>query len=332
MNNPDFQKRYFNHLTNRFASKQEMIEVVAQHLHLSRDAIYRRVRGDSQLTTNELARLAEEFGQTMPDGQQQIPFKYNRLERTIRRPEDYFEQLEIHLTQVRQLLEPSLYIAHPGIPIFYEMLYPRLLSLKLYIYADTCWNFPGWREMPFSDSLIDPRLLARAREIALTSLELPGLDLLSLGMLNTTLDQIEYLQVAGRFSQEGEAGRLLDDLDDMVVHLGNMASAGRKYPPGDEPSESSVPFHPVHNELGNNDNAILIESDTRSTLFVTFITPNFLQTSDEQTCRMTREWFDRIAAVSGSLGPKAGKYRQWFFNRLREQIQTSRRRIEVGAY
>ncbi|WP_116106706.1 hypothetical protein [Lewinella sp. IMCC34191] len=329
MSPSDFQRRYFTNLSKRFDSKQAMIEAIAELLHLSRDAIYRRVRGDSQLMANELAELARTFDQPMPDGQYQIPFRYNRSEVDIRSPEDYLNQLEVHLARVEQLQDPYIYIANPGIPIFYEMLYPRLLALKLYVYSITCWNFPGWRELAFSDSLIDSRLLERARDIGVASLHIPGVELWSLGLLSTTLDQIEYLHVAGRYAREGEALRLLDEVGGMVNHLNEMARVGRKYAPGGQPEAMSATFRPVHNELANNDNAILIESAHRSSLFVTFLTPNYLQTEDAQICEMTRQWFDRIAAVSGSLGPDANKYREWFFNRLRTQILDTRRRIEA---
>ena len=332
MSQRDFQTRYFTELTRRFDNKQAMIAWVADELHLSRDAIYRRVRGDSQLTANELAILAGGFDQPMPDGDHAIPFRYNQSERSIRRPEDYIEQLEVHLASVRQLSAPELFIANPGIPIFYEMLYPRLLSLKLFVYGNTCWDFAGWRKLPFSDGLIDPQLLRRAQEIAAVSLQLPGIDLWSMGMLNTTLDQIEYLHVAGRFAEEREAVTLLDELQAMVDHMREMARAGRKFMPGETARSTDAKFQPVHNELAHNDNAILVQSAQRSTLFVTFITPNFLQTEDDATCRMIRQWFDRMASVSGSLGPEAGKYRAWYFNRLSDQIAQTRRRVLVGAY
>ena len=332
MATPDFQQRYFSKLAERFPSNQAMVESLSSRLHLSRDAIYRRLRGASQLTANELAVLAEAFAQPLPDGNYPIPFRYNRSERTIRRPEDYFEQLEVHLAHVRQLETPSLYVANPGIPIFYEMLYPRLHSLKLYVYGNTCWNFAAWQRLPYSHDLIDPNLLARAAEISAVSLQLPGVELWSLGILNTTLDQIEYLHVAGRFTDPGEPIQLLDELEHLVDYLNDMARAGRKFAPGTEPTEASVPFNPVHNELANNDNAILIRSGSGSRLFVTFLTPNFLQTEDAGTCRETQDWFERMAAVSGSLGPGAAKYRQWYFSRLRSQIEATRRRIAANAF
>ncbi|MGB3799036.1 MAG: hypothetical protein WA952_04430 [Lewinella sp.] len=332
MTQTDFQHRYFANLSKRFGSKQTMIEAVAEQLHLSRDAIYRRVRGDSQLTANELAELAGTYDQPMPDGQYHIPFRYNRSEVEIRRPEDYVAQLEAHLGQVEALTAPQLYIANPGIPIFYEMLYPRLLALKLYVYGTTCWNFSAWRDLPFSDTLIDPHLLERAYRIGAASLHIPGVELWSLGLLNTTLEQIEFLHVAGRYAEEGEALRLLDEVEEMVDHLNRMARAGRKYVPGGQPDSSSISFRPVHNELANNDNAILIKSAHRSSLFVVFLTPNFLQTEDGPICEMTRQWFEGLAAVSGSLGSEANKYREWFFSRLRSQIEDTRRRVRAETF
>ena len=148
-----------------------------------------------------------------------------------------------------------------------------------------------------------------------------------MGMLTATLDQIEFMHLTGRFARTEEAPELLAELDKIVNHLEAMARAGRKFLPGENPSESDVSFHPAHNELANNDNALLIESPGRSLLFVTYIMPNYLLTEDEEVCAISRDWFKSVEQLSTSLGAGGGKYRDWYFNRLRGQINDARGRM-----
>lgn len=324
----DHQTIFLRRILDRYSSRQEMVVSVADILSLSKDAIYRRLRGTTVLSANEMVALAEHYkiGPAAPaDGQ--VAVQYNLMETEIRSPGDYLDQLMTQLDIILGIPDFTFYLANPGIPIFHEMMSRKLFAFKLYIYGSTCWDFPGWKNLKYSRDLIDERVLDQARLIAKHTHRAPGRELWTMGMLTATLDQIEFMHMTGRFARTEEAAELLEELDKIVSHLEAMARAGRKFLPGENPSESEVSFHPAHNELANNDNLMLVDSPNRSMLFVTYIMPNYLLTDEENVCATSRNWFKSVEQLSTSLGAEGGKYRDWYFNRLRGQINDARGRM-----
>lgn len=324
----DHQTSFLHRILDRYASRQEMVVAVAGILGLSKDAIYRRLRGTTVLSANEMVSLAEHFRigpAATPDGQ--VAVHYNLMETVIRSPGDYLDQLMIQLEIILGIPDFCFYLANPGIPIFHEMMSRKLFAFKLYIYGSTCWDFPGWKNLKYSRDLIDERVLDQARLIAKHTHRAPGHELWTMGMLNATLDQIEFMHMTGRFARTEEAAELLEELDQIVNHLEAMARAGRKFLPTEDPADSDIAFYPAHNELANNDNVLLVDSPSRSMLFVTFIMPNYLLTEAEEVCSVSRDWFKSVEQRSTSLGAEGGKYRDWYFNRLRGQVNDARGRM-----
>ncbi len=320
------QETYLARLQSLHASKHELAQKMMSLLNISKDAVYRRLRGDTSLSAEELLQLQKHYQLGYGEAANTSLFRFNFAERKIRSPTEYIDQLSERMERVQGLTGVNLLLAHPGIPFFHEMVYPRLLAFKLFIYGGTCWNFPGWQEAPFRPDFVDNKALDRAFEIGAYSYTIPGRELWTMGILNATIDQIEFMHLAGRFADESDAFGLLDDLGEMVDHLEAMARAGRKFVPGADAEEGGL-FHPAHNELANNDNSILIQSDQAQLLFAIYLTPNFLQTSNPIVCEMSRTWFDLVDELSSPLGAAGGRHRGWFFNRLRKQLTSARERL-----
>ncbi|OAV46286.1 hypothetical protein [Lewinella sp. 4G2] len=321
------QVTYFERLLALHPSKFEMAKRLTSILSISSDAVYRRIRGDTALTTDELFELQRHFHVNLTDSASAGMFEFNFAEREIKSPGDYVDQLEARMAMVKELTGLRLLIANPGLPFFHEMIWPRLFAFKLYIYGSTVWNFSGWQDLKFKPEVIDQKVLDRAFAIGEYSYTVPGIELWTLGILHATLDQIEFMHLAGKFADDEQADLLLRELSSLVDHLAEMSSTGRKFVPGADPEQGAL-FSPAHNELANNDNVVVIESDQATTLFATFITPNFLQTVNPTVVGLTQKWFHGIDALSTPLGATAGRQRGWYFKRLRKQLKDVRNRIE----
>lgn len=324
------QQQYFERLLALHPSKLDMVSKLTRLLNLSKDAVYRRLRGATALTANELLELQKHYQLSYDSEENASLFQFNYAGGDIKSPGDYIDQLQERLEQIKQLTNLEVLIANPGLPFFHEMVFPRLMAFKLFIYGSTCWNFPGWREMRFRPEIIDQQVLDKAFQVGAFSYSVPGHELWTMGILHATLDQIEFMHMADRFHDDRQAFDLLDDLSDLVEHLEAMAKNGRKFVPGTSP-EKGAAFLPAQNELANNDNVILVQSDQANVLFATFITPNFLQTADPKVCKLTRNWFNVIDELSTPLGADAGKQRNWYFNRLRRQLDGAKKRLRTQA-
>jgi hypothetical protein len=72
-----------------------------------------------------------------------------------------------------------------------------------------------------------------------------------------------------------------------------------------------------------------IKSPQASLLFLSFITPNYLVTTDPGLGEEVQNWFEELLNEATELGQNTRKLRDWFFNRQRAQISATKRRLEL---
>ena len=93
MPNTNLQEQFFDLLLSRFPRRADAVEEICELLHLAKDAIYRRMRGDTFLSPNELATLAQHYhisldalmlGQT-----NNVLFEYNAFSQKLHDFSDY---------------------------------------------------------------------------------------------------------------------------------------------------------------------------------------------------------------------------------------------------
>ncbi len=330
MTTSKFQDVFFQQLSHRFKDKKSLAEAVSDALSIGIDGAYRRISGRSNLQIDELLLLARAFDVQLPGGGAgEIRFNFNNSNQTINTPADYLNQLEEQLRLVDSWPEKELYYATPDLPFFYELMSPTLMAFKLYVFGVTSWGFSAWKKEPFSLRLIDQAVLDQAASISNYAYRVPSKEIWSSGILNATLSQLEYLSLVGKFTDSQLPFDILEEVEAIVNHLESMATHGRKFAPGEDPHQSQIPFSLHYNELLYVSTTILVRSPAASLLFLSFITPNYLVTSDEAVGADVKAWFDELRGEATELGRNTRKLREWFFNRLRSQITATRRRLEL---
>ncbi|MTB51034.1 hypothetical protein [Lewinella sp. W8] len=326
----NFQDSFFHQLRNRFKDKKSLAEAVREALDISIDGAYRRISGRSNLQIDELLTLARAFNVHLPGGSDgEVRFRFNNRNRSIGSPADYIDQLEEQLKLVHSWPDKQLYYATPDLPFLYELMSPNLMAFKLYIFGVTSWGFQEWKNKPFSLRLIDPAVLDKARAISNYAYRVPSKEIWSSGLLNATLSQLEYMAMVSKFSEKELPFTILDEVSSIVDHLEQMAQHGVKFVPGEDPGNSTVPFSIHYNELLYISTTISINSPQASLLFLSFITPNYLVTTDRELGEEVRNWFEELLGEATELGQNTKKLRDWYFNRLRAQIDNTRRRLEL---
>jgi hypothetical protein len=194
----------------------------------------------------------------------------------------------------------------------------------------TTWNISEWKARSFSPDLISAETHRSAERMIEEQYGLPTREVWSIGVLDVTLRQINYLAEVDRFAEPAHATRLLDELLTVVRHLEKMARSGFRFPPGQEPTPDSPPFRVYHNELSNTNNIVLVHSDTAKFLFTTLINPNYIVTTDGGLYEEGRQWFDNLIEHGNALHSRGGKYASWYFGYLRRRIEQYRRRLSGG--
>jgi Lhr-like helicases len=164
----DFQKRLWEHLQLRLPEGSSLSEAISETLSLGKDAAYRRLRGETALTANELLRLAERYALSLDElyAQQRdlVPFRRYHF---IRDLDDYRRYLEGSLKQLEEIASTAghwFYYQAKDIPVYYQFAFPRLAAFKIYVWLKSVYNLDRINGTYYSLEDIPRDILALAQK------------------------------------------------------------------------------------------------------------------------------------------------------------------------
>ena len=320
------QQRLFAHLARRFAKRSDMVSAVGQTLHLGRDAVYRRLRGDTVLTIDELYTLADHYNLPLRGGSSS-GLSYPTEQLYVRSEVEYYRNF---CDRCRFFTDQSgMYLdyATAELPFYFEFGTPALLLFKTYIYGITTWDFDKWRDRPFTPAMVDPAVGELAREVLDVMFDVPGRELWSVRILDTTLRQLEYTVETGRLQQLAVVEEIYAELRATVDHVAAMSRSGKRFQPGSQPTKESPDFRAYHHALTNTNNVIIVRTPARRYVYSMFVTPTYLMSSDEQMSHYLTGWFDRMIATADPLQEASQGSAERFFARLHYIINQSLDRV-----
>jgi hypothetical protein len=313
-----------------FTRRADTVEAFSKLLGVGKDAIYRRLRGDSFLLPEEIALLARTYQVSLDtfifQRSDAVYFTYNPFVKTIRSFDDFLAGFTEDLTLLTRLPEAHILYASAEIPFFYYMFFPPLFSFKMYVFGRTVWHFDYLQNRPFDLDIIPVPLIQQAESVLKLYRSLPSKELWSLNIMDNTLNQIEYHVNAGGFKNGADALHLCDCMTALVNHMEQMNIHAKKFSMGTPPEGSSgARFDLYHNEMIYTNNTIFVKSKIGRAIYTTYGNPNFLKTSDERMCDFTEGWFNSLLDKSVNLQNERG--RRYFFDRLRKRVEIVKKRI-----
>lgn len=329
-----FQSTFLDFLVGKFfTNKPKAVKAIANVLSLGQDSIYRRLNEETALTADQLFLLAREFGISLDQfifaDSNSIVFRFTGYPNRIKSFKEYALSLLNEIKSNGDLPNFRVYYGSSEIPVFLYMFYPKLLCFKFYVYGMTVWDMPFIKTTKFSFDLLSPEVEELAKITAKGYTGFLSIDVWTIGIVDNTLNQLEYLAEIKKFERLEDALTICDDLFQLVNHCRNMAEKGTKFVPGTRVVPDTGNFDLYYNEFSTTNNTILGIHDHGSILFSTLQHPNFLTTKDQRLCNMLENWFLEIIQNASPLSKAARKERDWYFNRLEEKIEVTRDKIKA---
>lgn len=328
----NFQVTFFESLVKLYTKRADAMESFAQLLNLSKDSIYRRVRGDTTITLEDMKILTlhHKFSldKVLEQNKNDVLFTFNSFEDNIKSVEDFVNNLIGLLHRFSMVPDAKVLYASAEIPVFYHPLVPELFAFKLYVWARTVWNIPYFQGVKFSPALIPADTRVKFKEITNLYKHLSSVELWSYNIFDNTLNQIEYYLESGMFEEPIQARDLCDSLEKICDHMRNMAIEEKKGIIGDTKLNGAT-FQLYHNEIVYTNNTILYTTPDFDILFTTFCSPNFILTRDDRIIDFSKDWFNTVINRSQLISGNTERQRNKYFDGIKKRIALTKRRIEV---
>lgn len=329
----DAQKRIFESIKEQLPTDESLVQVMMDTLFISQDAVYRRLRGEVELTLSETRNLCKKFKidfnvlGTIERGR--VEFTYNPLDRHQVNFKSYLIGMRDGLKRIKDLDDPHLIASINDTPIFQLFNLPDLTRFKFFFWAKTYLKIPEFDSLKFASEKIDPEVLQISIEAHNLYNSIPSTEIYSHESLRGTLRQIQYYFDARLFEDPHYALKLLDDLIELLMHMKKQAEVGRKFALNNEPVTSGNEFQMYSNDTYIYDNTYFFEWDSGSAVYFSHNIMNYLTTSDPHYTNETKLILDQFMNNSCLISQANAKERNRFIGNIETTILNFKRKVEL---
>ncbi|RMD98141.1 MAG: hypothetical protein D6816_16610 [Bacteroidetes bacterium] len=332
MNAAQLQNLIVDFLRRTANPQRNLSEELAEVLHISTNAAYKRLSGYTPFQLDEVLRLAQHYqmplGYWLSASDDRLLAEFSGF-KAISSSLKYLDGVREELQGILQLADYRLQIANSGLSDFYFFLFDELTLFRFYIWQRLQWRDPEWDELPFSFDLPHKEeLLTRVRKLLGYYFRLNVEQIWSESIFDSIYQQTRYLLEANLFRNPEDALVILRKLSELYSHLYEMAKTGRLFPPEGTVEQSAGKVKTFVNQCLENTNVILLEGGEQATVYAILDNPNFLKIKDPKICTYVKGMFERLLARSEQVSELGERSRRDFFQRLKIRMAFFEKEIQ----
>ncbi len=336
----DIQDSIFQSIRNQLPDHLSLVDEVSDLLEISTDSAYRRMRGETFLTIQEVASLADHFGFSLDaliqPHSEIIPFNYQPISEDGFTFRNYLERVLDIMELVHKYDDHTVIYLANDIPLFHLMHSPEIASFKLLFWEKTILNYSSLSDKKFSLGEADDGVNSISRKLRDLYCSIESSEVYSSESIDATLKQIEYYWVSGLFNSQTDVLVLCDRLEELIKHIKLMAEYGYKFPYS---KEQNLPeeiqdgtyqsnFKLYFNEVVHTDNTVLIHAGDQYRTYLTNNGINSFHTTSRTFYDDTMNGVDILLRKATLISGAAEKERNRIFNNYLKKVQKLRYLIE----
>jgi hypothetical protein len=335
-NERNVQTQFIQKLKETIPSTNSLVDELASLLNLSTDSAYRRIRCETSLTIDEVAKLCShyrinfDFGGQSGDSTASVTFSYSHLSSDIRNFEEYLGRLTMHMKQIKVSEPKEIIWAAEDVPIFHHFRYPTLMALKLFYWSKSILNAPEMENQKFAPEILPQNLVDKVREIHDLYTAIPSIEIWTEDTLNSTLKQVEFYSDSGHFTSTDQAMQVLDEISQMIASIEKQATHGLKFKGEAPEANSTIPFKLYQSDLMVGNNSILTTAGSSRVTYISLNTFNSMATTSTAFNEEIERWLKNLMRKSNLISGVSEKQRFRFFKMMNDKIARARERILAG--
>ena len=324
----DIQVKFLDLIKSNLPENISLADEIADVLHISKDSAYRRLRGETTLSLNEIQKLCSQFGVSIDTllhvDTDSVTFQYRSIDNENFTFEDYLQFILGNLTMLSAFEVKQLTYLAKDVPPFHHFQFPRLAEFKYFFWLKTILYHPKYADRVFEFDSMPKEYVEVGSRIWEEYVRIPSLEVWTYETINITLRQIEFYLDCGLFANPKEAETLVDTFEQEIHHVKAQAEKGYKFHLGTDEVGPPNSYQMFSNEVNIPDTTIFFQMGDTKIAYVTHNNLNILTTSNKDFCDNTDSYIQNILRKSSMISTSGEKERTKFFNRLSRQIDETR--------
>ena len=336
-NDRTVQAQFLQRLKESIPANHSLVDELADLLEVSTDSAYRRIRGETALTIDEVSkicshyRLPFDYAGVQKGKGDSVTFSYNHLTANPDSFEKYMENILADLKRIKGTENKEIIFAAEDVPIFHHFCFPKLSAFKLFYWTNSILNSASLQGKKFEMGAVSEKLQATVKEIYELYLQIPSIEIWSEDTLNSTLKQVEYYWDSGLFNSKEDMLEVLNEISQMIKRIEWQAAHSTKFR-GEVPGASSIQNYTLYkSELMIGNNCVLIKAGGSRNTYISHNTFNVMVTTNTDFCDETEHWIKNLVKKSTPISGVSEKQRFRFFKMMYDKIAKIQERIMIEA-
>ncbi len=329
----DPQHRIFEIIKRQIQGEDSIGNVVGNVLSISQDAVYRRFRGETQLTILELKKLCKHFNISLDTlfeiNKNKVIFEFQPLDEFDFSMDLYLRSMNQALSDISAHKNPKLTILINNSPIMQLLNYPHLVRFKLFFWAKNYLQLEEYKNQKFKYDKISSESFNIGYESLKMYNAIPSKEIYDVELLGGFAREIFYYYEAEQFEDSNYAIYMLELLNRFVDHLKAQAAAGKKFVSTLEAPAIGNDFEMYLNETLNGNTTIVYEAQDFEGVYIGHNLLNSVHTTDRAYVQDTISTIDKQMSNSSIISVVNEKQRNSFFAQIKRRIDTYKKKIEI---
>ncbi|MBA3663398.1 MAG: helix-turn-helix domain-containing protein [Bacteroidetes bacterium] len=305
-----------------------LAEEIADMLDVSIDSAYRRIRGETELTIEEVFKLAKKHGisvdEIFSNESGAVTFTYTKLTDSVNNFEKYLNGILGRLIALNKFEARKIYYVAEEIPMFYSFFSKKLTEFKLFYWQRSVLNVSEYQQQKFEYGFVPKKLTDIAHQCFTEYLSIPSVEIWTAETVLTGLRQIKFYFDSGIVKQE-QALELLAEYRSMIDLVKTNAENGRK-----NISDKNETYQMYNSEVVLGTNCIYVLMGDSRFSNISFNSMNSLTSNNPEFCEETEHWIRNLEKKSTLISGVSEKQRYQFFSSMYKSIDAVVEKIRAS--
>lgn len=327
------QLKFFERLKQSVPPNVSLANDIADVLEISADGAYRRMRGESILSLDEMVKLCRHYriSSDFLGGTEDTTavFHFQKMISDEKGFADYLKNILSDLQRIKSSDPKNIVYAAGDLPLFIQFTSPEYSAFKMFFWQRAVLSLPSVEGKKFSVTGIKPESAEMCKRIADTYMQIPSTEIWHQDVISSNLNLIEFGWESGMFATKEDALIICKKLSEMMDLVEKQSEKSSKFREEGKWAENEGNFTLYQSEFVLMNNHIYVTAGNTRTLYLTHNTFNSMATTNSVFCNETEEWLKNLIRKSTRISGVGEKQRHKFFRITQEKIAALVSRISA---
>lgn len=328
----EIQEKFLAELANKLGSKRKVAKAIMDTLEISQDSCYRRTRGETQFSIEEMMKLCLGYHISFDTlisapNKNQIFFTKRDLTEFDYSFSKYLSDILEEFQKIGALTDVKLTIASQDLPLFKLFNFPQLTRFKFHFWSQHVVHKKDKIGEKFKFENLSNEVWNLANNIHVAYARIPSDEILNPDTLRGLVREISSHYKNNGFDEKLTVIKLLNSVRKLTDHMEAECDDEQKKIIGHAPLEKDN-YRCYLNRAYIPDNTALIQTKEYTSVFHTHNVMNFLNTNNSKYIDDTKLTITGFKRNSDLISGKNEGLRKDFFNGIRAFIDQAEKELD----